>query len=45
LLASSHVDQVSLECAGSRVPISLLGLLEGNQVKSWGPLMRRVSWC
>ena len=32
VLASSHVDQVSLECAGSRVPISLLGLLEGKDV-------------
>jgi 5-methyltetrahydropteroyltriglutamate--homocysteine methyltransferase len=32
LLARSHVDQVSLECAGSRVPISLLGLLSGKDV-------------
>ncbi|MBI4627640.1 MAG: methionine synthase [Candidatus Rokubacteria bacterium] len=32
VLASSHVDQVSLECAGSRVPVSLLGLLEGKDV-------------
>ena len=32
LLARSGIDQVSLECAGSRVPTSLLGLLGGKDV-------------
>jgi 5-methyltetrahydropteroyltriglutamate--homocysteine methyltransferase len=32
LLARSRVDQVSLECANSRVPLSLLGLLKGKDV-------------
>ena len=32
LLAASRIDQVSLECAGSRVPVSLLGLLAGKDV-------------
>jgi 5-methyltetrahydropteroyltriglutamate--homocysteine methyltransferase len=32
LLARSRIDQISLECASSRVPISLLGLLEGKDV-------------
>jgi 5-methyltetrahydropteroyltriglutamate--homocysteine methyltransferase len=32
LLAESRIDQVSLECAGSRVPVSLLGLLKGKEV-------------
>jgi 5-methyltetrahydropteroyltriglutamate--homocysteine methyltransferase len=32
LLAASRIDQVSLECANSRVPLSLLGLLEGKDV-------------
>jgi 5-methyltetrahydropteroyltriglutamate--homocysteine methyltransferase len=32
LLAKSRIDQVSLECANSRVPIELLGLLEGKDV-------------
>ena len=32
LLASSQIDQISLECAGSRVPIALLGLLRGKDV-------------
>jgi len=32
LLAGSRVDQVSLECANSRVPVSLLGLLRGKDV-------------
>src|SRR6266446_5951301 len=32
LLAASRVDQVSLECANSRVPLSLLGLLRGKDV-------------
>ena len=32
LLAQSRIDQVSLECATSRVPISLLGLLAGKDV-------------
>jgi 5-methyltetrahydropteroyltriglutamate--homocysteine methyltransferase len=32
VLAASTVDQVSVECAGSRVPIALLGLLLGKDV-------------
>ncbi len=32
LLARSRIDQVSLECANSRVPISLIELLEGKDV-------------
>jgi 5-methyltetrahydropteroyltriglutamate--homocysteine methyltransferase len=32
LLAQSSIDQVSLECANSRVPIELIGLLEGKDV-------------
>jgi 5-methyltetrahydropteroyltriglutamate--homocysteine methyltransferase len=32
LLAGSRIDQVSLECAGSRVPLALLGLLAGKEV-------------
>jgi 5-methyltetrahydropteroyltriglutamate--homocysteine methyltransferase len=32
LLAKSRVNQVSVECAGSRVPLSLLGLLSGKDV-------------
>ena len=32
LLAKSQIDQVSLECANSRVPVSLLGLLQGKDV-------------
>jgi 5-methyltetrahydropteroyltriglutamate--homocysteine methyltransferase len=32
LLARSRIDQVSLECANSRVPLSLLGLLDGKDV-------------
>jgi 5-methyltetrahydropteroyltriglutamate--homocysteine methyltransferase len=32
LLASSAIGQVSLECANSRVPIELLGLLTGKDV-------------
>jgi 5-methyltetrahydropteroyltriglutamate--homocysteine methyltransferase len=31
-LAASRIDQVSLECANSRVPIELLGLLKGKDV-------------
>ncbi|MGC2414708.1 MAG: methionine synthase [Stellaceae bacterium] len=31
-LATSRIDQVSLECAGSHVPVELLGLLEGKDV-------------
>jgi len=31
-LARSAIDQVSLECANSRVPIELLGLLQGKDV-------------
>ncbi|HEU5194601.1 MAG TPA: methionine synthase, partial [Methylomirabilota bacterium] len=32
LLATSRIGQVSLECANSRVPLSLLGLLAGKDV-------------
>ncbi len=32
LLAKSRIDQISLECAGSRVPLPLLALLEGKDV-------------
>ncbi|MBM3569541.1 MAG: methionine synthase [Alphaproteobacteria bacterium] len=32
LLAKSKIDQVSLECANSKVPIELLGLLAGKDV-------------
>jgi 5-methyltetrahydropteroyltriglutamate--homocysteine methyltransferase len=32
LLAQSRVDQVSVECAGSRVPLPLLSLLAGKDV-------------
>ena len=32
LLAASSIDQVSLECANSRVPIELIGLLKGKDV-------------
>jgi 5-methyltetrahydropteroyltriglutamate--homocysteine methyltransferase len=31
-LAASRIDQVSVECRGSRVPLSLLGLLTGKDV-------------
>jgi 5-methyltetrahydropteroyltriglutamate--homocysteine methyltransferase len=31
-LAASRIDQVSLECANSHVPIELLGLLKGKDV-------------
>lgn len=31
-LAASRIDQVSIECAGARVPIELLGLLAGKDV-------------
>ena len=31
-LAASRIDQISLECANSRVPIELLGLLKGKDV-------------
>ncbi|MGH8972692.1 MAG: methionine synthase [Acidimicrobiia bacterium] len=31
-LARSHIDQVALECANSRVPLSLMALLEGKDV-------------
>jgi 5-methyltetrahydropteroyltriglutamate--homocysteine methyltransferase len=31
-LAESRIDQISLECANSRVPLSLLGLLAGKDV-------------
>jgi 5-methyltetrahydropteroyltriglutamate--homocysteine methyltransferase len=32
LLAASRIDQISLECAGSRVPVELLGLLGDKDV-------------
>ena len=31
-LAASRIDQVSVECAGAKVPIGLLGLLKGKDV-------------
>jgi 5-methyltetrahydropteroyltriglutamate--homocysteine methyltransferase len=31
-LAASHIQQVSIECRNSKVPISLLGLLDGKDV-------------
>ena len=31
-LAASRIDQVSVECAGAKVPIELLGLLAGKDV-------------
>ena len=31
-LAASRIDQVSVECAGGRVPFDLLGLLQGKEV-------------
>ncbi len=31
-LAASRIDQVSLECANSRVPIELIGLLKGKDI-------------
>jgi 5-methyltetrahydropteroyltriglutamate--homocysteine methyltransferase len=33
VLAKSRIDQVSLECAGSRVPLDLLRLLENKEVQ------------
>jgi len=32
-LAASRIDQVSIECRGSRVPVRLLSLLEGKDVQ------------
>jgi 5-methyltetrahydropteroyltriglutamate--homocysteine methyltransferase len=32
VIAKSRIDQVSLECANSRVPIDLIGLLDGKDV-------------
>ena len=32
-LAASRIDQVSVECAGARVPLDLLGLLDGKEVR------------
>jgi 5-methyltetrahydropteroyltriglutamate--homocysteine methyltransferase len=32
LLARSHIDQVSLECRNSKVPLELIGLLKGKDV-------------
>ncbi len=31
-LAESRIDQISLECANSRVPLSVIGLLKGKDV-------------
>src|SRR5213078_4717859 len=31
-LAASRIDQVSVECANAKVPVSLLGLLKGKDV-------------
>jgi 5-methyltetrahydropteroyltriglutamate--homocysteine methyltransferase len=32
VLAASNIDQISIECANSHVPMSLIGLLEGKDV-------------
>jgi 5-methyltetrahydropteroyltriglutamate--homocysteine methyltransferase len=32
LLAASNIDQISLECANSRVPLELIGLLKGKDI-------------
>ena len=32
MLAASRIDQVSLECANSHVPLSVIGLLKGKDV-------------
>ena len=32
MLAKSKIDQVSLECANSRVPLELIGLLKGKDI-------------
>src|ERR1700726_4811417 len=31
-LATSRIDQVSVECAGAKVPLDLLGLLNGKEI-------------
>ena len=31
-LAESRIDQVSVECAGARVPLDLLALLDGKEI-------------
>jgi 5-methyltetrahydropteroyltriglutamate--homocysteine methyltransferase len=31
-LATSRIDQVSVECVGAKVPLELLGLLKGKEV-------------
>jgi 5-methyltetrahydropteroyltriglutamate--homocysteine methyltransferase len=31
-LAASRIDQISVECAGAKVPVELLGLLKGKDV-------------
>jgi 5-methyltetrahydropteroyltriglutamate--homocysteine methyltransferase len=31
-LAGSRIDQISVECAGAKVPVELLGLLQGKEV-------------
>ena len=31
-LAASRIDQISVECAGGKVPMDLLGLLEGKEI-------------
>ena len=41
-LAASRIDQVSVECAGARVPLDLLGLLDGKDVLLGG--YRRCQW-
>ena len=32
MAAASHIGQVSVECAGAKVPVELLGLLGGKEV-------------
>src|SRR5260370_15634092 len=31
-LATSRIDQISVECAGAQVPVELLGILNGKEV-------------
>jgi 5-methyltetrahydropteroyltriglutamate--homocysteine methyltransferase len=41
-LAASRIDQVSLECANSRVPAELMALLSGKDVLV-GAIMRKIA--
>jgi 5-methyltetrahydropteroyltriglutamate--homocysteine methyltransferase len=40
-LATSRVDQVSVECAGAKVPLDMLGLLNGKEAAP----RRSSAWC